>query len=147
MLRLLRLSARNARLSSPFSDRPHDRRVWSPASGFSTLMTSAPRSARIIVQNGPAMTCVRSSTVMPVRASPAWLSLPVHRAIHRCHRLIPPHWLPGSREGAGPPVRPGPAPIGAVVVATRPRPSAELRLSMNDLAVDFTSAPFRLICW
>src|SRR5213596_47926 len=39
----------------------------SPAGG-STLTTSAPRSARIIAQNGPAITCVTSSTRNPASA-------------------------------------------------------------------------------
>src|SRR5258706_15821039 len=40
-------------------------RVSSPFPGSSTLMTSAPMSARIIEQNGPASTRVRSRTRMP----------------------------------------------------------------------------------
>src|SRR5687767_4708732 len=65
-LRLFRLSARNGALSSPFicNRRPPIARERSP-SGGSTLMTSAPRSASNIVQNGPAMTCDRSTTRTP----------------------------------------------------------------------------------
>src|SRR5262245_26063558 len=42
------------------------RRVSSPFPGSSTLMISAPMSPRIIEQNGPASTRVRSSTRTPV---------------------------------------------------------------------------------
>ncbi|CFN74703.1 Uncharacterised protein [Bordetella pertussis] len=41
----------------------------SPAPGRSILMTSAPRSARFWVHQGPASTRVRSSTRMPVRGA------------------------------------------------------------------------------
>ena len=40
-------------------------RVSSPLPGSSILMTSAPMSARIIEQNGPARTRVKSRTRMP----------------------------------------------------------------------------------
>src|ERR1700722_18120679 len=40
-------------------------RESSPRPGSSILMTSAPRSARFIAQNGPASTRLRSSTRMP----------------------------------------------------------------------------------
>src|SRR4051812_30023234 len=43
-----------------------DRRVSSPAGLFSILITSAPMSASINVQVGPAITCVRSTTFNPV---------------------------------------------------------------------------------
>ena len=43
-------------------------RARSPAFGFSILTTSAPRSARCSVQNGPERTLVRSRTRTPVRA-------------------------------------------------------------------------------
>ncbi len=43
------------------------RRVSSPPFGFSTLITSAPMSASSIVQNGPAIICVKSSTLTPSR--------------------------------------------------------------------------------
>ena len=59
--RLLRLTARNA-------DSPIERRVWSPVSGGSTLITSAPWSASTWPQNGPAMICVSSITRTPSRA-------------------------------------------------------------------------------
>src|SRR5690625_4431947 len=55
----------NARLSSEAPGRPQECRIWSPDSGFSTLMTSAPRSASTIVQYGPAITWVRSRMVSP----------------------------------------------------------------------------------
>src|SRR5438105_713151 len=44
-----------------------DRRVSSPAGIFSILITSAPMSASISVQVGPAMTWVRSTTFIPLR--------------------------------------------------------------------------------
>ena len=65
MLRLPRLTALKLGLSVP--DAPGICRVESPAGG-STLMTVAPRSASIIAQNGPAITCVTSSTRRPSRA-------------------------------------------------------------------------------
>ena len=72
MPRLLRLIVRNVplwpfRLAEP-------RRMSSPVGG-STLMTSAPMSARFIEQNGAAMACVRSMTRRPASAfirSPRW---------------------------------------------------------------------------
>ena len=42
-------------------------RVSSPCGTFSILMTSAPMSASINVQVGPAMTCVRSITFIPAK--------------------------------------------------------------------------------
>src|SRR5690606_7339201 len=42
------------------------RRVSSPPSSFSTLMTSAPMSASISPQTGPAITWLRSITRMPL---------------------------------------------------------------------------------
>src|SRR5712671_2340930 len=64
-LRLPRLTALKLGLSVPTA--PGICRVESPAGG-STLITSAPRSARIMAQNGPAITCVTSSTRRPVSA-------------------------------------------------------------------------------
>src|SRR5215510_6125104 len=59
-------------------------RVSSPLPGSSILTTSAPMSASIIVQNGPARTRVRSSTRTPssglVRATFASLEEPAHDA-------------------------------------------------------------------
>src|SRR3546814_8968278 len=46
------------------------RRVSSPAS-FSTLTTSAPMSASMRPQTGPAMMCASSTTRQPVRGPPA----------------------------------------------------------------------------
>src|SRR6267143_2128128 len=46
-------------------------RVWSPPSGFSILMTSAPRSASCRVQNGAAMKLPTSSTRIPDSAASA----------------------------------------------------------------------------
>jgi hypothetical protein len=42
-------------------------RVCSPSPGGSILMTSAPMSARFMVQNGAAIACVRSITCKPAR--------------------------------------------------------------------------------
>src|SRR5207237_400159 len=50
-------------------------RVSSPLPGSSILMTSAPMSARIIEQNGPARTRVRSRTRMPLSGSTFGTSL------------------------------------------------------------------------
>ena len=63
MLFLLRLMPRKA-ADSPLMKGGPMRRESSPP-GFSTLMTSAPMSARSMVQKGPAMTCVQSRTVTP----------------------------------------------------------------------------------
>src|SRR5262249_33963862 len=64
-------------------------RVSSPLPGSSILTTSAPMSASIIVQNGPARTRVRSSTRTPltglVRATFASLQEPTHHAAR--HRV------------------------------------------------------------
>ena len=68
MLRLLRLIPRNAADSPSMNGGPICR-VSSPPLGFSTFTTSAPMSASIIVQYGPAMIWVRSSTFMPSSAS------------------------------------------------------------------------------
>src|SRR5262245_13648313 len=65
MPRLLRFIIRNAAVSSPIFGGI----MWresSPLGAFSILMTSAPMSASISVQVGPAMTCVRSITRKPV---------------------------------------------------------------------------------
>ncbi len=40
---------------------------WSSPVGGSTLMISAPRSASMAVQNGPARTRLKSSTVTPAK--------------------------------------------------------------------------------
>ena len=65
MPRFPRLTALKLGLSVPTA--PAMRRVESP-SGGSILMTSAPRSASIIAQNGPAITWVTSITRIPSRA-------------------------------------------------------------------------------
>ena len=74
-----------------------DRRTWSPVPGGSTLITSAPRSARSIVQYGPAMTWVRSMTRTPSRAPVVWpsvtwrspsLSRPAGRPVGRAVTLV-----------------------------------------------------------
>ena len=63
MERLLRLRLRNC------AENPRCRllseRVWSPCAGSSTLITSAPWSARIIVAHGPDSIEERSTTRMP----------------------------------------------------------------------------------
>src|SRR6476660_10426633 len=65
-LRLPRFTALKLGLSVP--EAPGIWRVESPAGG-STLTTVAPRSASIIAQNGPAITCVTSRTRMPSSAA------------------------------------------------------------------------------
>ena len=45
------------------------RRESSPPRGFSILITSAPRSASSMVQNGPAIIWVRSNTRIPSSAA------------------------------------------------------------------------------
>ena len=62
MPRLLRFMAQNDVLSVPW--RPPMPRVESPLGG-SILTTSAPRSPNSRVQNGPAMTWVKSRTLTP----------------------------------------------------------------------------------
>src|SRR5688500_3032480 len=69
-LRLLRLADRNVALSPCHAGGVHER-VSSPEPGCSILMTSAPRSPRIIVQNGPARLRVRSSTLRPANGAGA----------------------------------------------------------------------------
>ena len=64
MLRLFRFSARKPPAMSWVRREPM-RRVSSPVPGRSTLMTSAPMSASSMVHMGPAMICVRSSTLTP----------------------------------------------------------------------------------
>src|SRR5947209_4578388 len=64
-LRFPRLTALKLGLSAPTA--PGICRVESPAGG-SILTTSAPRSARSMAQNGPAITCVTSSTCRPSSA-------------------------------------------------------------------------------
>src|SRR6266850_1564268 len=70
-------------VASPATNGGHFR-VSSPLPGSSILTTSAPMSASIIVQNGPASTRVRSSTRTPesglVRATFASLEEPAHDA-------------------------------------------------------------------
>src|SRR5581483_11238785 len=57
--------------SSPTKGGPQPR-VSSPVSGGSTLITSAPRSARSMVQYGPARTREKSSTRRPLSGRSAW---------------------------------------------------------------------------
>src|SRR5688572_15867673 len=73
--RLLRLKPSSVGPASPANGGPQ-KRVSSPAPGISILMTSAPRSPRIIVQSGPASARVASSTRMPARAPPAMSTMP-----------------------------------------------------------------------
>ena len=72
MLRLLRFSARNPPAMSWVRREPI-RRVSSPVPGRSILMTFAPMSASSMVHMGPAMICVRSSTLTPARGPAGWL--------------------------------------------------------------------------
>ena len=65
MPRLLRFIIRNDAASSPIFGGTV-LRVSSPFGVFSILMTSAPMSASMSVQVGPAITCVRSTTFNPV---------------------------------------------------------------------------------
>ena len=67
-LRLLRFTARKA-VPMPWLAGDSHLRASSPPTGRSTLITSAPKSPSSWVQNGPAMFCVRSRTVMPLRMS------------------------------------------------------------------------------
>ncbi len=50
----------------PFTKGPYSR-ASSPVPGVSTFITRAPRSDKIIVENGPARTRVRSITVTPLK--------------------------------------------------------------------------------
>src|SRR5215472_4369427 len=61
--RLLRLSRTNGELSPPTNGPA--KRTWSPPSGCSILITSAPRSASCMPQNGPAMKLPTSRTRTP----------------------------------------------------------------------------------
>src|SRR5215207_7874726 len=83
MLRLLRLSAKKGALSPPGmrSAAPPMARERSPAGG-STLMTSAPKSPSCMVQNGPPMTCVRSTTRTPSRGRVMRAILARRRSFH-----------------------------------------------------------------
>ncbi len=74
MDRLLRFTARKPALSPSMNGAAF--RVKSPPFGFSTLMTSAPRSASSIPQNGPAMKFVSSRTRIPSSAYFASLIVP-----------------------------------------------------------------------
>src|SRR5262249_30677286 len=71
---LLRFTAMKY-VASPPTNGGHAR-VSSPLPGSSSLMTSAPMSPRIMAQNGPASTRVRSSTRTPVRGRSARGTLP-----------------------------------------------------------------------
>src|SRR5437763_7615335 len=71
-LRLLALNSRKKRLSESGLSRIL-RRATSPPFGSSSLMTSAPKNARIWAQAGPAWLCVISTMRIPERAlSMAW---------------------------------------------------------------------------
>ena len=63
--RLLRLLFKNEAENPP--RRFESARVKSPPSGFSTFITSAPWSARIMVESGPDMTLVISIILKPAR--------------------------------------------------------------------------------
>src|SRR3990172_3646788 len=86
---LLRLMQRKYALSPPAKGGPQWR-VSSPAPGRSILITSAPRSPSIIVQNGPARILEMSSTLRPPRA--------------RCIGNPPPPPPPPGGTGPAPPL-------------------------------------------
>src|SRR5262245_12575180 len=71
MPRLLRFIIRKEAASSPIFGGT-EWRVSSPFGDFSILMTSAPMSASISVQVGPAMTWVRSTTFRPASGPGRW---------------------------------------------------------------------------
>ena len=54
---------------SAFQLETHRARVWSPLSGGSILITSAPMSPSSIEQNGPAITWLTSKTRTPARGN------------------------------------------------------------------------------
>ncbi|MNC87417.1 hypothetical protein D3C83_31440 [compost metagenome] len=70
MLRLLRFKCRNLAPMPGVTDFPFITRIRSPDFD-STLITSAPWSARIWVASGPTTTEVRSTTRTPSRGPPA----------------------------------------------------------------------------
>src|SRR5262249_35273797 len=59
----------------------------SPLPGRSTFSTSAPMSARIIVQNGPAMCSVRSRTLTPASGPPPESGTGISRPSVGNHRV------------------------------------------------------------
>ena len=67
--RLLRLKPMKVGPALPAKGGPQ-KRVSSPTSGISSLMTSAPRSPSTMVQSGPASARVASSTRMPDKGPP-----------------------------------------------------------------------------
>src|SRR5215217_1696344 len=101
MLFLLRFMAMKAAVSSPFFIlKPMDLRLCSPVSGGSTLVTSAPMSARTWQQNGPAITCVRSRTFS--FSSGNIESRTLHLAVayaFDCGSLLPPRRRPSPAQG------------------------------------------------
>src|SRR6185312_568302 len=78
MLRLPRLT--EAKLPLCPLGRIGSQRRFSSPSGLSTLITSAPKSASICAQYGPASTRLTSITRMPCSASIVWLPSLVHFA-------------------------------------------------------------------
>src|SRR5919197_5633662 len=72
-------------------------RVSSPPSGFSIFQTSAPRSASVMVHQGPARIRERSSTLMPssaatIAASPqyvTWFQYPPRAGKAKVNSAIP----------------------------------------------------------
>ncbi|MET3240875.1 hypothetical protein ABIF36_006363 [Bradyrhizobium japonicum] len=79
MPRLLRFIIRKEAASSPILGGT-EWRVSSPLGHFSILMTSAPMSASIKVQVGPAMTWVRSMTLRPA-SGPEWREVDCDRSL------------------------------------------------------------------
>src|SRR5437867_5828683 len=99
-LRFPRLTALKLGLSAPTA--PGICRVESPAGG-SILMASAPRSASSIAQNGPAITCVTSSTRNPSSLAIEPFVLDGARLVHRTHDA---RYRPAARDPDVQPSRP-----------------------------------------
>src|SRR6202035_2439871 len=98
LLRKLRESERLLRLkAAKYQERPSliapCARSGSPTPGVSTLITSAPISARIIVQNGPARMRVRSTTRIPESGTP----IPLFRAAKFASQIQYQHVALGAR--------------------------------------------------
>src|SRR5688572_33491379 len=80
MPRLLRFITRNG-AEAPLILGPPKPRVSSPPGSFSTLITSAPKSASIIPAVGPAMICASSSTRMPASGPAPALLAPIEQRL------------------------------------------------------------------
>src|SRR5437899_2263686 len=86
MPRLLRFIIRKAAASSPIVGGT-ERRVSSPPGIFSTLITSAPMSASIRPQVGPAMTWHNSMTLRPA-SGPEGRGMSVPRKVRRADHSL-----------------------------------------------------------